>query len=91
MKSPEMLKLLSSSSGTADALQASSLALEDEISVGKAGDVWGLGCLLYELLTGEYLLYDDDWVRFFMRVTLATEVVDSFQRAECKSYIWNQR
>ena len=73
MKSPEMLKLLSSS-GNVDALQASTSSLEDEISVGKAGDVWGLGCLLYELLTGEYLLYDEDWVRFFMRVTLATEV-----------------
>ncbi|KAG0621861.1 hypothetical protein M758_3G053500 [Ceratodon purpureus] len=72
VKSPEMLKLLSSS-GNVDAPRASTSSLEDEISVGKAGDVWGLGCLLYELLTGEYLLYDDDWVRFFLRVTLATE------------------
>jgi serine/threonine protein kinase len=31
--------------------------------------VWAVGCLLYELLTGEFLFYDDDWIRFFIRVT----------------------
>ena len=29
-----------------------------------------MGCLLYELLTGEFLFYDQDWVRFFIRITV---------------------
>ncbi len=37
-------------------------------------DVWALGCLFYELLTGEYMFYDDDWVRFYLRVTASGQV-----------------
>ena len=35
----------------------------------RACDVWSVGCLLFELLTGEYLFQEDDWTTFYMRVT----------------------
>ena len=34
-----------------------------------SSDVWSLGCLLFELATGEYLFADGDWSRFYQRVT----------------------
>ncbi|KAI5056613.1 hypothetical protein GOP47_0028431 [Adiantum capillus-veneris] len=69
VKSPEMLKLLC----TIKQDEAAPYVREMDESVGRAVDVWGLGCLLYELLTGEYLLHDEDWTRFFIRVTLPSE------------------
>lgn len=67
--------------------------------------MWALGCLLYELLTGEFLFYgmqpciiilpknfsnadspltqDNDWVRFFIRVTyLGQELITAEKRAK---------
>lgn len=37
-------------------------------------DVWSLGCLLFELLTGEFMFFEQDWVYFFMRVTNPSQV-----------------
>ncbi|KAG9390343.1 Protein kinase domain [Carpediemonas membranifera] len=42
---------------------------------GQPADVWSLACLLFELLTCEYLYYDDDWVRFYIRVTGTDDVL----------------
>eukprot|EP00803_Ostreobium_quekettii_P011561 evm.model.scf_130EXC.3 EVM.evm.TU.scf_130EXC.3 scf_130EXC:70133-76671(-) len=44
---------------------------------GQPCDIWALGCLLFEVVTGEVLQYDDDWARFFVRITRASlPVVD---------------
>jgi hypothetical protein len=37
--------------------------------------------LFFELLTGEFLFYDDDWVKFFLRVTQGTEVLTADKQA----------
>lgn len=34
-----------------------------------ASDVWSLGCLLFEVVTGEYLFSQQDWVALFVTVT----------------------
>ena len=40
-------------------------------SSAAACDVWSIGCLLYELLSGRLLFHDaaDDWARFYLTVT----------------------
>ena len=45
-------------------------------------DVWSLGCLLYEVATGNFLFYDPDWIRFFMRVTQPGEALLPPDRAQ---------
>ncbi len=76
VKSTEMLKLLSSSRHH-DTESQRSRNVEEEVSVGKASDVWSLGCLLFELPTGEFLLYDEDWLHFYMHVTSSWRLVGS--------------
>ena len=66
VKSPEMLQV--SLKKTHDRYDR-----RRQAGVGKPADVWAVGCLLYELLTGEYLLHDPDWIRFFLRVTTQGE------------------
>lgn len=36
---------------------------------GAASDVWSLGCLLFELMTGKPLFNDSDWLQLVARVT----------------------
>ncbi|EER20318.1 hypothetical protein Pmar_PMAR010052 [Perkinsus marinus ATCC 50983] len=64
VKPPEMLTI-------ERALRRDDAAFDRRKSVGTttASDVWSVGCMLYELITGQYLFYNDDWIRFYMRLT----------------------
>jgi serine/threonine protein kinase len=35
----------------------------------RSSDIWSLGCLFYELLTGKWLFYDLEFFKFYTRVT----------------------
>ena len=67
IKSPEMLTVANASSK-----ERANFDRRKKVGANKASDVWGAACVLYELLTGEYLFYDEDWIRFFIRVTGAS-------------------
>jgi serine/threonine protein kinase len=60
IKAPEMLSIPKHH-------HRSSLAIT---STTEACDIWSLGCLLFEILTGQYLFSTDgDWFDFYYRVT----------------------
>lgn len=66
IRSPEML--LASSSRDSSSAQQGSASLA-------ACDVWALGCLLHELVTGSVLFPTDmDWSKFFITVTDPNQV-----------------
>jgi len=71
IKSPEMLTVANASSK-----ERSTYDRRKKVGANKASDVWAVGCLIYELLTGEFLFYDDDWIRFFIRVTSDNSMED---------------
>ncbi len=44
--------------------------------------MWSAGCLLYELLTGEYLFYTPDYLQFHFRVTRPSEALFTMDKLE---------
>lgn len=68
IKSPEMLQV-----ANATKKARANFDRRRQEGAGPASDVWSLGCLLYELVVGDFLYHDPDWIRFFFRVTRANE------------------
>jgi serine/threonine protein kinase len=64
MKSPEMLSIAIKSFRTRPNYDR-----RQKVGAGPASDVWSIGCLFFELMTGEFLFLDPDWSRFFLRIT----------------------
>lgn len=47
------------------------------VGTTRTSDIWSLGCLLFEILTGEHLFLHQDWVHFYVRVTSSNETLIS--------------
>lgn len=66
IKSPEMLSI-------ANSIRKDGVGFDRRRAVGttRASDIWSLGCLFFELLTGQFLFAnsDGDWLAFYYRVT----------------------
>ena len=71
VKAPEMLTL-----SNALKKDATDYNRQKQYKCGRSADIWALGCLLYEIIVGELLLYDADWICFFIRtVTPGNEIL----------------
>merc|ERR1740127_333525 len=64
VKCPEMLELEKVGKKETDNYDR-----RKRVGTDRAADIWSLGCLLFELLTGRFLFIDDDLSTFFVRIT----------------------
>jgi hypothetical protein len=67
-KSPEMLTV----GGAAAGAGGRAYDRRRRQGAGASSDVWSLGCLLFELVTGRLLFSDQDWLQLVARVTSAS-------------------
>ena len=63
IKSPEMLQLTINTRKDHDKYDR-----RKQVGTNRLSDIWSMGCLFYELLTGEFLLYHPDFAFFYVRV-----------------------
>ncbi|CAD8058754.1 unnamed protein product [Paramecium primaurelia] len=68
IKSPEMLTLTINSKKEQDTYDR-----RKKVGTTRSSDVWSLGCLLFEILTGELLFFQKEWAQFYLQVTQPTE------------------
>jgi len=68
IQSPEMLRVAALAKDNPDKFWGRGIT-----SIGYASDIWSVGCLLYELITGSWLFEFEDWPQFF--VTLTSDAV----------------
>ena len=67
IKSPEMLQLAVATRKDTDKYDR-----RKRVGTNSLSDVWGLGCLFFELLTGEVLFQTEEYFEFHVRLTQAT-------------------
>lgn len=83
IKSPEMLQV-----ANATKKARANFDRRRKEGAGAASDVWSLGCLLYELVVGDFLYHDPDWIRFFFRVTRSNEDILPPDKATVRILLW---
>lgn len=78
IKSPEMLNLSFSTKKDNENFDR-----RRRCGTTRSSDIWSLGCLFYELLTGKWLFYDLEFFKFYTRVTSKDfELITSENKAE---------
>jgi serine/threonine protein kinase len=68
IKSPEVLYLAINTRKDHDKYDR-----RKKVGTNRLSDIWSIGCVFFELLTGDFLMYHPDWAYFFVRVIKHSE------------------
>mmetsp|Transcript_41125 Transcript_41125/g.30243 ORF Transcript_41125/g.30243 Transcript_41125/m.30243 type:complete len:115 (+) Transcript_41125:92-436(+) len=77
IKSPEMLQLAMNTRKDTDKYDR-----RKQVGTNRLSDIWSLGCLFYELLTGEYLFQEEDILQSYLRITRPNEQLLTNEKLE---------